>query len=212
MGHVMRPKSAQAIEFSGWAGDLRPLLNESLTAAFPCWEILLRGALSLERKVMISPTRSRPDGKHTRGLMRDIVEVAGALQLHGTCGRDILQRFLYLRCWECPRLKAVPELGASFKWSVLGHSGMCRSADLCRFTDETLKVASVSCEVLQGLVGWLVAVFWPCQIEFWSMRHIIKAMTCVTAKGDGRAFDRWTGFTALSRLYLPRDIVILKRC
>ena len=83
MGHVVRPESAQAIEFSGWAGDLRLLLNESLTAAFPCWEILLRGALSLERKVMISPTRSRPDRKHTRGLMRDIVEVGGALQLHG---------------------------------------------------------------------------------------------------------------------------------
>lgn len=212
MGHVVRPESAQAIEFSGWAGDLRLLLNESLTAAFPCWEILLRGALSLERKVMISPTRSRPDRKHTRGLMRDIVEVGGALQLHGACGRDVLQRFMYLRCWECPLLKTVPELGASFEWSALGHSGVCRSADLCHFTDETLKVTSVSCEVLQGLVGWLVAVFWPGQLEFGSMRHIIKAMTCVTAKGDGRAFDRGAGFTALSGLYLPRDIVILKRC
>lgn len=212
MGHVVRPESAQAIEFSGRAGDLRLLLNESLTAAFPCWEILHRGALSLERKAMISPTRSGPDGKHTRGLMRDIVEVAGALQLHGACGREVLRHFLNLRCWECPCLKTVPELSASFEWSVLGHSGVCRSADLCCFTNETLKVASVGCEVLQGLVGWLVAVFWLCQLEFWLMRHIIKAMTCVTAKGDGRAFHRRAGFTALSRLYLPRDIVILKCC
>lgn len=73
---------------------------------------------------MISPTRSRPDRKHTRGLMRDIVEGGGALQLHGACGRDVLRRSV-LAVLGCPLLKTVPELRCFLEWSVLEATLVC---------------------------------------------------------------------------------------
>lgn len=43
------------------------------------------------------------------------------------------------------------------------------------------------------------------------MRYIIQAVTCSTIKGGSRTFDRRAGLTALPRLYLLRNVVILKR-
>lgn len=166
MWHIVRSESAQTIKFSRWVGNLLLLPNESWTTALPRWEILLHGAFSLERKTVVSSVGNWPDGNNPLGRVRNVVQVACAVELHGARRRDVLLYFLDFRRWDFPWLKTFTEFSASFKLSIWGHSGGCGSTDFCRFTNKTLKVISVSCEILEGLVRWLVNFLWPCRLEF----------------------------------------------
>lgn len=122
----------------------------------------------------------------------------------------VLWYFLDLRWWDFPWLKTFMEFSASFKPIILGHSGVYRSANFCSFTNKTLKVIPVSCEILKALVSWFGNFLWPFKLEFKLMRYIIKAMTCNAIKRGCRTFDHRGGFKDLPRLYLLRNKVILK--
>lgn len=191
-------------------GNLLLLFDEASATIFPRGEIFLHGAFSLERTLIISPVGHGPDGDDAGHLIGNVVELACAVQLHGPWRRDILGYFLDFRGWDLPWLKTVLEFGASLKWSILGHTGMCGPADVCTFTKKTLKGTSVSCEVLKGLVGGPVSFFGPSRLGLELIRHIIEAMACVAMKRGCGRFDRRDGFKVLPRLHLLGHVVILK--
>lgn len=210
MWHVVGSESAHTIEFSRRAGHRRLRFKESSPAALPCRDAFLRGALPLERHPVVSPVGDRLNGHDSLGLVWNVVKVAGAVQQHGTCRRDIFWCFLDFGWRDFPGLKAVLELSASLERSTGGHSGVCRPAEFCSLTNKTLKVTSVSCEILKGLGGWPVNIFGPCRLGLELIRGVVKAMACITVKRDCGTLDRRAGFIALPQLYLPRNVVILK--
>lgn len=161
MWYVVAPERAQTIEFSRWVGDLWLLFNEPRTTTLPSRKIFLRGAFPLERKVVDSSVRNGPDRDDTSGLIGNVVQVAGAVQLHGPCGGDVRMHFPGPGRWDLPGLKAVAELSASFKPSVASHPGVGGPAALCAFTSKTLEVTSVCGEVVEGLLGRPVDFFGP---------------------------------------------------
>lgn len=154
--------------------------------------------------------RNGPDGDDASGLIGNVVQVAGAVQLHGPAGRHVHMRFPDPGRRDLPGLEAVAELSASCKRSEAGHPGVHGPAAPRAFSSETLEVTSVRGEVVEGLLSRPVDFFGPRGLGIELVRHVIEAVACVGMKRDCGTFHHGAGFEALPRLYLLRDEVILK--